>query len=624
MAQSPAHPEPIAVTQKPSFKVRLPLGWFWPVLWSALMVGSGVLGIWAIAWLTKIPPLPNCEDVSPASSLNNRLICAQANLQTGSVSELTKAVQLTAGWPEGHSLHAEAYPVLLEASQRLLKKATQRMHRGELDTAVQWAGEIPLETPLRQSAQASIWNWQQEWKKGNAIEQTAKQAIDAQDWALADTTLQKLKHLSSDYWLRQRHGELQQIKQREQTAWEQIAQARALAATSDPDNIGQALTLVQRVDLTSQAWSAAQADIDRWSQNLLLYSFQRWELGDVEGAIATVQKVPPDPSLVPEARDLIQFSHAKRLADQAQQQQPNPMQLLYLMEAIRAVEQIDASSPFYQAAQQFLQGWQAQLSDLRIVQLANLVAGFHQPLAYQYASDLAWEVGPDRPRRLQAQTLIAHWEDQIERVEDRPYLQLANALAEEATIPALQAAIAEARKVALGRAMRIEAQTRIADWTNRIEVIQDQPVLNRANTLASEDKLREAIEVAQGITPDRALHNEAQAMIVSWTRTIEVQEDSPIFEEAKSLAYRGSLTRAIDLATQIAPGRALYGEVQTAIALWEAERAYIWEMRAQEARARATEPVAPAPKPTESEEAPTPTPSSVPPNQVRPPTSNRR
>jgi hypothetical protein len=82
------------------------------------------------------------------------------------------------------------------------------------------------------------------------------------------------------------------------------------------------------------------------------------------------------------------------------------------------------------------------------------------------------------------------------------------------------------------------------------------------------------------------LFEQAQTMIKEWTQTLQIQEDSPILERAKSLAYRGSLTEAINTAAQIAPGRALYGEARNAIKLWESERAYIWAQESAAAAAR--------------------------------------
>jgi hypothetical protein len=539
-----------------------------------------------MAYLTRIPPLPDCEKITKMSGDRDRLICAQTEMRAGSAKNLIQAVQLTASFPDTHLLYADAYPILLESSERLLKKATEKMHEGDLPTAIEWASQIPVNTPLREQAQAEIWNWQQEWKRGEEITGLIEQVIAARDWATADNHLQTLKLLTSDYWVGKHHDELLQAKELEQTAWVQIEQARGLANTGDPENIGQALVIAQRVNLTSQAWQDAQEDIDRWGQNMLLYSFQRWEVGDVEGAIAAAQKLPPDPDLAPEAQDLIRFSHAKQLADSVKQNDPNAMHLFKLMEAIGAAESISPDSTFYEAAQQFAQTWKAELADLRVLNFAKDVASLRQAWAYEYASQLAWTVELERPRRLQAQTMIAYWEDEVERIADRPILLRANALAKKATIPALQAAITEARNIPLGRALRIDAQTAIAAWTDQIEIIQDQPILNEANTLATQNKLKEAIAAAQQIPDDRALFEQAQTMIKEWTQTLQIQEDSPILERAKSLAYRGSLTEAINTAAQIAPGRALYGEARNAIKLWESERAYIWAQESAAAAAR--------------------------------------
>jgi hypothetical protein len=177
--------------------------------------------------------------------------------------------------------------------------------------------------------------------------------------------------------------------------------------------------------------------------------------------------------------------------------------------------------------------------------------------------------------------LIAHWREEVEKIQDRPYLLRARRLANKGTIAALQRAIAEAQKVALGRALRIDAQTLVAEWLNRIEVIEDQPFLNEANVLADEGKLQEAIAAATQVQPGRALYDQAQTMIRDWTQTIQIAEDSPILARAKSRAYEGALTEAIGIAAQIAPGRALYGEAQNAIDLWEAEREYIWSLEAE-------------------------------------------
>jgi hypothetical protein len=262
------------------------------------MVGSGALGLWALVWLTRIPPLPDCTEISRFSSDTDRLICAETQMQSASPEDLVQAVTLTANWPAEHPLYEEAMPVLTEASQRLLQRATATMHTGDLERAIALAEAIPLDTPLRDEAQAAIWHWRQDWEQGQAIAAQVETAIANQAWEQAQTTLQGLKSLDSDYWLATRFEALQQTIDLEKTAWDQLAEARSLAASGDPEQLGAALTLAQQVNLTSAAWGEASAEIDRWSQNLLIYSFQRWEMGDIEGGGGRCAKgaAGPDPS----------------------------------------------------------------------------------------------------------------------------------------------------------------------------------------------------------------------------------------------------------------------------------------------------------------------------------------
>ncbi|NJM84858.1 MAG: hypothetical protein HC839_00750 [Leptolyngbyaceae cyanobacterium RM2_2_21] len=410
---------------------------------------------------------------------------------------------------------------------------------------------------------------------GEAVQAAIQEDIAAKNWQQASEKLQALKKLYTDYWVRQQFQALKDQIELESQGWQQLQQARELAESTDISDLGEAIALAQTIDLQSQAWREARADVDNWSESLLMYSFRQWELGNLDTAIETVQQVPADPTLVPEARDLIQFAQAQRLVSNLSGWKPQLSDLFNLGEAISAVQQIQPGSPFYDDAQAQLTPWQQELQDLVQLQSATWTANLGQLTTYRYAMEQAQVVSADRPRRQQAQTLVAHWQNQIQRIEDRPYLQRSAQLARVGTVAAYQAAIAAAQKVAPGRALRVEAQTQIASWTSQIQVIQDQPVLKKANTLAADGKLKEAIEVAQGIKPERALYEQAQTAIQNWTGQIQVAEDRPILAEAKELAYQGSLTAAINLASQIGSERALYPEARSAITNWRSERAYL-------------------------------------------------
>jgi hypothetical protein len=144
----------------------------------------------------------------------------------------------------------------------------------------------------------------------------------------------------------------------------------------------------------------------------------------------------------------------------------------------------------------------------------------------------------------------------------------------------LKLAIAEANQVKQGRALRVQGQTYIAEWANRIEIIEDQPIVTKAKALAVEGKLASAIAEAQKVKKDRALYKETQVAIKGWVAEIQTIEDTPILIQAENYAARGSLSAAIDTAAQIGPGRALSEEASTSIAIWTKELQYIWSLEA--------------------------------------------
>jgi soluble cytochrome b562 len=553
-----------------------------------LLTGSGIFCGWALLWLTRIPPLPDCEQITPFHSASDLLYCAKAQARTGEPNNLVQSVLLTANWPKTHANYDDSQEILKDASEQILVLANRWAQAGKLDDAVALADQIPLNTPLRKSAQSVIFEWQQDWEQGQAIEAKLKPALAASDWELAKTHLQEFKTLKSDYWLTTRYVFWQRQFQVEHQGWDQLLQARELAKTNQIESLRQAVVLARAIDLRSQVWQAAESDVDRWSKTVLDVALQRWEVGDRPGALELARVVPPTPDLAPEAQALLALSHAQTLARQAEPVgeglAPRYSHLFGLMEAVSAVNQLPANSPYAAADLSSKEQWGEQLTDLRQLKFSDMVARLGQQTTYEWAIRQAQRVEVGRPRRIQGQTLIAQWQFNLQRIEDRPILTEARSLARPGTVAALQSAMAKASEVELGRALRVEAQTLVAEWQQEIQVIEDRPILDAAVALANQGKLPEAIAEANKIQPSRALHSRAQGLVQEWTATIQIAEDKPILDEAKDLAYGGSLSAAINLASQIGPGRALYDEARAAIALWTAERAYIWSIWEAEGR----------------------------------------
>ncbi|MEM9091645.1 MAG: hypothetical protein AAGC93_23265 [Cyanobacteria bacterium P01_F01_bin.53] len=553
----------------------------WPFIWMAILATAGGVSFRAVTVMTKNPPLPDCAQVSRVTTDSERLLCARASVRSGSAQALIEAIELVEPWTPSNPLYEEADRLMNRWSKALLGELEVMVQQGDLRQALALAGRIPTRVEIYPQVKSAIATWDKEWNTGKEIEAKVFQAIKARDWVAARRHLQSLKILNANYWVRTRHDQLLEKVEREEAARLQLNKARALAKTGDLAKLGEAFAIARKINLKTIAWKEAQPDLDKWAERVMQYSFQKWEEEDIDAAIKVVQLVPPDLALTAEAQDLLSFGHAQRLAnDKYDQWEPSYAQVYSLLEAIQAVQRISPTSPFYTEAQDSLATWQKKLDDMVQLQYASTLAQVGQRGTYNLAIAEAEKITQERPQRVQAQTLVSHWKKEIQRLEDRPILVKAIRMASAGGKTNLQAAIAQAGKVEQGRALRIEGQTYIAEWQDRIEIIEDQPIMTAATKLANAGDLEEAIVEAQKVAEGRALRDDAQAAIKGWIEEIQIIEDRPILIRAENLAARGSLTRAIETAALIGPGRALSDEAEVSIAIWVKERAYIWSLDA--------------------------------------------
>lgn len=557
-------------------------GWTLPMMFVTGLGITGGLGVLALVWLTSLPPMPECDRVSRLSPDPERLYCAQEAARSGELRDIKAAVDLVKEWTPRHPLYTESQQWLGRWSRNLMEIARQRYTQSDLKGALEIAGLVPESSPLHKDAQATIQEWQAEWEEGQAIYDTAQEALKDQLWSEASQQLLALGQLQSPYWREQRMSQLTQQIFAERSSWGALQEAKRFARRKTPDNLQAALNKLAEIAPQTHAWQAAQENRQEWGAALAEMGWQRWQQGDTEAAIALAQAIPTDLPLDGELAQLVRYSHAHKLAawDVNTDWQPSPAQLWRLREAIAALQGIPRSSALYSIAQANLADWQAQLEDVTRLQMASAIASLGQKQALELAITQADRVGMERPRRTQAQTLIAYWRSQIERLQDQPILVRAIDIASSKAIPDLQKAIAVAETIGSDRALYEEAQERIAEWVAQIQTIEDQPILDRARQLAKDNKLRDAIREARKIQEGRALYAEASAAAEGWQAEIDrvlIAEDRKILDEANGLAARGSLTRAIDTAAQIGRGRPLYGEARASINQWEAERAAVWE-----------------------------------------------
>ncbi|MGI0484565.1 hypothetical protein ACN4EK_03950 [Pantanalinema rosaneae CENA516] len=507
-----------------------------PLVWISLLAFCGGSGVAAFLWLATLPPLPDCKRLNFMSGDLDRLICAEQFARSGNVHSLVGGLNLVKHWTSSHPLYARSKPLIKDWSKAVMVIANERATQGNLDGAIGLARYIPANSPLYKTAQTTIADWQKSRSQQKQIEAPLQAALKAQQWQAAEQQVQNLAQSNSDYW-RQQTNRLRQRIITERLARQQLVQAKALVEQAPEDSATLAEAIAQAKQMVPSTYAAAELkpELAKWQQALLKSLSRQLSQNDLAGAIAIVPKIPLDAPLPPDVRDLIWFERAQRLAAEQPINQlmagvPVYQQLWQYISTLAAAQRITVDRPFYAQAQPYISQLQTQTQDLTQVQLATAVASSGQLPALYLASFLAQGVAPNRPQRIYAQTLIAQWRKEIQHTEDQADLTLARQIARAGTLPHLNAAIAQASRIQLGRSLRPQAQATIYEWKLQIQALEDKPILDQARSLAKQNQLSKAIEMAARIQPDRILYNDAQTAIQIWTRMLQTQVDSPAAE----------------------------------------------------------------------------------------------
>jgi len=554
-SRKPKHPP----KQFQRLKKSLPDNWrFWGIL---LILLSGGLGLASIALLLKLPTVPNCPRLFlPTASASMRLYCGQVAANKQTMEDLLEAISLVKNLPEDHPLRPEIDRNIEQWSLDLLKIGEKKFQAGKLSEAIKIAKRIPAGVAAYKLVEDRIEHWQTIWSTAEEHYKKAEQALRNTKWNQAFKEAVRLTYIGNDYWATNKYEELIQKIQKARKESERLDKAFRLSKSRNVKDILEAIKQAEQIPPSSYAYKEAQDLIANCGNKLMKIAKQWLEEGNWQGILDISNALPDSVKMPEEKSDLIDLANAMSRADSGT--------VVDLEDAIATAERLGPERPMYDKGQQLIGRWKREIDDVTRLERANNYANSGLANDLRMAISEIQQIPRGNPRYQEARNKIATWRSKIETIEDKPFLDEATQFASFGGVQSLQEAIREASRIAPGRALYQEAQAKIRQWRSEIQRLQDKPFLDNADAYAASGNLPAAITSAKKVRQGIPLHNEAQRKISTWQTELLGKQR---LQEAYGTAKPGNpqaLATAIRLARQVPSSSSSRGDARIAVNRW--------------------------------------------------------
>jgi hypothetical protein len=567
----------------------------WSAFWAVLAAMVGGTGITSYLLLIAVPPTPSCQGILPISTDSERLYCAQVGADTKEIPKLRSAVDLVKGWTDRHPLYRESQRLLKSWSEDLMRIGRKQVDEGKIEQAIATVKIVPTTSPAYDRAQELLFKWSGQAVDSSNIDAKFEQSMKTAEWNQAFGILQTVQRMRGTYWNGYKYDKMASKLAQERDAWDKLQEAKDTLAEKEgdsyaerakrielavkaagkkdrdkivetplpqnPEPIVKAMKLANLIDPTTYVYKEGQILRSKWSKHLVQLSISDYKAQKFDEAIAIAQKVPQDVSIYREAQDWVKLNQAHVHAGKRH--------LLAMLDAITQVKKISKTSSIYTLARSQQSNWQGMLKQQTQLQWARSIGGIQQPATLALAIQTAKQVPAQSEAGQTIQSEIADWNRQIETVDNRVILAKARqTVSKGESLANLKAAVRLAGKITSDRPMGEEITAYVADWNEKIQTIEDRPILESAIAVARTGNLAQAVEIASRIAPGRSLYQNAQAEIRYWQ--IELQEiaDRRTLDRAISIYRQGKISMAIDLAATIGRRSPIYNDARSYVSDW--------------------------------------------------------
>jgi hypothetical protein len=526
-----------------------------------ILIVSGGLGFMAIASLFQLSAQPNCPNIFwPTATAADRLYCAEVMAQKQTVEDLLKAIDLVDSLPKNHPLRKEINRQVAKWSEDIIKLGNAAFQGGNLPGAIEIIQKIPRNVSAYSQVENQVKKWESIWNKADQIYQKAEEYLAEEEWNKAFRQATLLLDIENTYWETIKYEEISKAIQTSRIDGNKLNKAKSMAAEGELDNLLAAIKLASTIAPNSYLASIVQKSITEFGNKIIELAEEKLKAGEWQQAIDIVNKIPENAKLKEEVKDFTELGGAAA--------QITVGTVDGLEKAIKVAKKIKSDRPLYNKVQEFITRWQQEIADLKTLESASQLSSKGGVNNLKVAIIQLQTIPQSNSRWPEAKKEIQRLSNQVELIEDTPILARADQLAIPGDTVSLEMAISEARKISSGRNLYQQAQDKIKIWTELSQRFRDQPYLDQAQQLANDGNFESAIAAASKIQPGRILYNQAQSNIRKWQSQLQAEES---LQSARQAAQGGSveaLETAIMLANQVSESSALRSQANEAISDW--------------------------------------------------------
>jgi hypothetical protein len=551
------------VSQMPKW-LRLPFIRSW-VFWAIITLGisSGLVYL-ALGLLLNPKAVPNCPEMFvPMSSASLRVYCGQLAASKQTLPDLMTAMNLVKGIAPNDPTNSYVETNVQRWALSILRLAEATYQDGNYDDAVKAARTVPNTVPAYKIVSKRLGQWEETWNKAIGYDKETRELLNSSKWVTAYTVAVKLANLNNRYWATTKYQELADLVQIAKADNSKLDEAQQLIKSTQIKPLLQAVEMARKIDPKSFAHAEAQNIIATAAKQMLKLAQDKLDDNDWKGALEIANKAPESPALKVERENLINLAQAQSHAVSGT--------IAELETAISLTQSIKSDSPLYQKSQKFATAWQTEIQDLAGLQHARSMAAAGTVADLQSAINEAQSIPIKNPRGKEAAQVVTEWRQQIEIVEDTPFVQAADTLAASNTIEGVQNAIAQLSQIRPGRSLYAPSQQKIKQWTADVQRAEDTPILEQADSLANSGDLAAAISMAQKIGSGRALSAQRQERVNDWQGQLQAANN---VAAAQKLAQNGTpeaLLGAIQAAARVPKSSPLRAQARSAMDNWSGQ-----------------------------------------------------